>query len=240
MVLAGANTVSVTNLIVDLAVATLYGKDKNWTAQLKKGAVTFDGTPGWHQALQELVEMNDAGCFQPGATGTTSQSATAEFAQGQGLMFPALSGSKGTIDAATPQFDYSFRPLASGTGPNQAMTFLNLANAVSVNAHSSAQNQAAAQTFVDFIARPKQNALYAQIKGSLTQYEFLKDQIPDFMSNLATVFKQHDYVINPITAWWNPNVILALQQDGVGLLTGQLSIDDVLNAMDAAWKQGPT
>ncbi len=62
---------------------------------------------------------------------------------------------------------------------------------MSVNAHSSAQDQAAAQTFVDFIARPKQNALYAQLTGGLTQYEFLKGQIPDFMSDFAPVFSEH-------------------------------------------------
>ena len=32
---------------------------------------------------------------------------------------------------------------------------------------------------------------------------------------------------------------LSLQQDAIGLLTGQRSIDDVLGATDAAWKQGP-
>jgi hypothetical protein len=34
--------------------------------------------------------------------------------------------------------------------------------------------------------------------------------------------------------------LLALQDNQIGLITGQRSIDDVLNAMDAAWKQGPT
>ena len=43
----------------------------------------------------------------------------------------------------------------------------------------------------------------------------------------------------PDPTWWNASVLLALQQDGIGLITGQRSIDDVLNAMDAAWKQGP-
>jgi hypothetical protein len=27
---------------------------------------------------------------------------------------------------------------------------------------------------------------------------------------------------------------------GIGLITGQLSVDDFLNAIDAAWNQGPT
>ena len=58
-------------LITDLAVATVYGKDKHWAGELRAGKVTFDGTPGWHQALQEFIDMNNAGCFQPGATGTT-------------------------------------------------------------------------------------------------------------------------------------------------------------------------
>ncbi len=48
---------------------------------------------------------------------------------------------------------------------------MHLSGSVSVNAHASAQAQAAAQTFVDFLARPEQNALYAKISGGLTQYE---------------------------------------------------------------------
>jgi raffinose/stachyose/melibiose transport system substrate-binding protein len=110
---------------------------------------------------------------------------------------------------------------------------------VSVNAHSSAQNQAAAQTFVDFIARPAQDRLFAQLTGGLTQYEFLKDQIPAFMSDFATIFTEHEYVVAPSSTWWNPNVWGALTTDGIGLITGQETPDSILQAMDAAWKQGP-
>jgi raffinose/stachyose/melibiose transport system substrate-binding protein len=111
---------------------------------------------------------------------------------------------------------------------------------VGVNAHSNAQSQAAAHTFIDFLARPKQNALFSQILGGLTQYEFLKSQIPPFMSDFASVFKAHAYVIEPQDSWWNANVLLALQQNQIGLITGQSTIADLLNAMDAAWKQGPS
>jgi raffinose/stachyose/melibiose transport system substrate-binding protein len=201
--------------------------------------VSFDGTSGWHQALQEFIDMNNAGCFQPGAAGTSSASSVPQFAQGQGLMMTGVTSLKGTIDAANPQFTYTAHPFPSGTDPNQTTAYLHFNQSVSVNAHSSAQNQAAAQTFVDFVARPKQNALYAQIGGGVTQYEFLKGQIPAFMSSFAPVFNQHEYVTDPTQGWWNANVLLALQQDAIGLITGQETIDDVLNAMDAAWKQGP-
>ncbi len=92
--------------------ALVYAKDKHaGSLELKAGTVTFDGSPGWHKALQEFVEMNSAGCFQPGVTGTTQGAAEAEFAQGQGLMLPYNSGVKGAIDALDPQFPgFSVRP----------------------------------------------------------------------------------------------------------------------------------
>jgi hypothetical protein len=45
-------------------------------------------------------------------------------------------------------------------------------------------------------------------------------------------------VINPSELWWNPTVNAVFEQDAIGLLTGQETIDDVPSAMDAAWKQG--
>jgi raffinose/stachyose/melibiose transport system substrate-binding protein len=67
----------------------------------------------------------------------------------------------------------------------------------------------------------------------------MKGQLPSFMSGFAPIVSGHQYVINPVETWWNPSVNSTLAQDGIGLLTGQESIDDVLNAMDAAWNQGP-
>ena len=240
VILAGGSAAPVAGLIEGFAVATVYGRDKHWNQKLKAGKVTFDRSSGWHQALQRFIDMNAAGCFQPGATGVPSgNTAAALFAQGRGLMLAMTSLNKGAIDIASPHFSYSFHRFPGGTTPTQTTTYLQLAPEVSVNAHSSAGNQRAAQTFVDFIARPAQNALYTQITGGLTQYEFLKGQIPDFMPSLGRVFAARKWVINPAVSWWNPATLDALQKNQIGLITGQRSIDDVLKAMDAAWKQGP-
>jgi raffinose/stachyose/melibiose transport system substrate-binding protein len=238
MILGGTSPTTVMNLILGLATPTVYGRGMHWTAALKAGTVSFDGTAGWHQALQEFVDMNNAGCFQPGPAGTSD--ADAMFAQGQGLMTVGVGAHKGEIDAAgPPQFSYTFHQFPAATAPGQTTTFLHLGPAVSVNAHSSAQNKAAAQTFVDFIARPAQNALYALITGGLTQYEFLKGQIPAFMSDFATVFKEHEYGLDPLIDLGNANVGLVFGTDAIGLITGQETPDSILQAMDAAWKQGP-
>jgi raffinose/stachyose/melibiose transport system substrate-binding protein len=237
MDLTGASPTTVMLTILGLATPTVFGRGTHWTAALKAGTVSFDGTAGWHQALQEFVEMNNAGCFQPGAAGTFFGDTL--FAQGQGLMTVGVSSHKGDIDAASPQFSYTFHQFPAATAPGQTTTFLETGPAVSVNAHSSAPNQAAAQTFVDFIARPDQNGLYARKTGGLTQYEFSKGQIPAFMSDFATVINDNEYVLQPLLDLGNANVGLAFGTDAIGLITGQESTDDVLGAMDAAWKQGP-
>jgi ABC-type glycerol-3-phosphate transport system substrate-binding protein len=54
VLLPGGSAISVNLLMEDLAVPNVYAKDKLWPAELKAGSVTFDGTAGWHQALQEL------------------------------------------------------------------------------------------------------------------------------------------------------------------------------------------
>jgi raffinose/stachyose/melibiose transport system substrate-binding protein len=54
------------------------------------------------------------------------------------------------------------------------------------------------------------------------------------MSPLRPLFRSKEYVVLPSTTWWNPDVVLAFEQDGLGLITGQETVDDVLNAMDAA------
>jgi raffinose/stachyose/melibiose transport system substrate-binding protein len=223
----------------DMAVTTVYGRDKTWARKLRSGSETFDGSQGWHQALQRLIDMSDAGCFQPGAAGATAASTVTQFAQGQALMLPTLTGTKGEIDEAGPQFRYSHHPFPAGTDPAENTMLVNPGDSVGINAHSSTADQAAAQTFIDFIARPEQAALYAQTTGFVTQYQFLKRQFPDFMSDDAPMLEQDRYVMNPAFFWWNPSVVLALEQNLVGLITGQRSIDDILNAMDVAWKQGP-
>jgi hypothetical protein len=57
---------------------------------------------------------------------------------------------------------------------------------------------------------------------------------------MAAAIKGHQWVLNPGVTWWNPNVLVTLETDAIGLVTGQSTVDGILTAMDAAWKQGPS
>jgi hypothetical protein len=75
--------------------------------------------------------------------------------------------------------------------------------------------------------------------GAMTQDQFRTRQLPSFMSSEGVAVRSHAYVISPVETWWNPDVQDAMWQNQIGLITGQRSVDDVLKAMDAAWKLGP-
>jgi raffinose/stachyose/melibiose transport system substrate-binding protein len=232
----GGNQLGMANLTYALAATTVYRTHPHWNSALDAGGVTFDGTPGWRQALQRIVDMQDAGCFSPGVVGENAEVA---FAQGQGLMFAGTSGLKGRLDADGPQFGYSFHVFPAGSSPAETEAMIALPNSFSVNAHSSAAVQAAAQTFINFLAGTKQDAEFAQLKGGLTADELVNADLPRFMSSVSPRIAAGDYVLQPSAGWWNASVDLAVGQDAVGLLTGQSTVDGILKAMDAAYEQGP-
>lgn len=233
----GTNTLQ--QLIADIALTTVYAKDQNWAKKLRAGKVTFSGTAGWHQALGEVVEMSNAGCFQQGPASTTGPGGDAVFAQGQVLTYPMTTGHKGSIDAAHPQFKYSQQPFPAAGDAARNNFLLQFPIGRGVNAHSSPQNQAAAQLLVDFVARPDQDALFAAIDGGLSEQQLEKGRFPGYLSTFLPLYKQGRFGINPIETWWNASVGNALTTYATGLLTGQTSIDDVLKAMDTAWQLGP-
>ena len=94
-------------------------------------------------------------------------------------------------------------------------------------------------SFHHWPAALSQHALYSQITGGLSQYQLHKKLPPAYLSSFGSRFKNNGYAINPIETWWNAGTGDALTTQSTGLLTGQTTIDDVLKAMDVAWKRGP-
>jgi raffinose/stachyose/melibiose transport system substrate-binding protein len=236
----GGTSTSLGDALLGIALTTVYGPDPTWNAERKAGTVTFDGTAGWHQALQEFIDLDNAGCFEPGLATTTSPLGDANFVQGGTLMAATSASQYGTIQMLGPQFPFSLHPFPGGTTAGQTHAAIFLSGGIAVNAHSSAAGQAAAQVFVDFVARPKQDELDAELIGGVTQYDFTHDQLPSWMSSFGPPVASGKFGIDPSVTWWNGDVMNALLTDQLGLVTGQVTIDGLLTAMDTAWKEGPS
>jgi raffinose/stachyose/melibiose transport system substrate-binding protein len=236
MLAGGSSSTSVT-FELQLAASVVFGSDPKWTSERKQGKVTWAGSQPWTQALGEVAQMNSAGCFAPGSVGNTTTSEYAQFASGGDLMFSTNTGITATIAALNPTFSYGVVPFPNASTVTGERTNLNYAFSLAVNAKT--QNKAAAEAFIDFVARPAQAEAWANDNGELTQTDYIHHIFPKALEPFAGVFKRNALEPVPVSTWWNPTVLSAFETDAIGLVTGQTSIQQLEADLDKAWSAGP-
>ena len=79
-----------------ISATRVYAETPDWNEQRAAGDVTFADS-GWRDVLEDIVEMNDSGCFQDGAAGGTFDTITAGLGGGTSLT-AAVPGQRGRID----------------------------------------------------------------------------------------------------------------------------------------------
>lgn len=214
------------------AASTVYSSNPNWNTDRAAGKVTFAGTPGWQAALQEFVDLNNAGCFQPGASGDTIIKAFQLLGSEQAVMFLGPSAAIGGIIGSNPNFSAAMFPLPGPTADStRAVTEYN--DAFSVNAKSP--NIDAAMKLVDFLAQADEQRAYAKIMGEVSVPDSVTGTLPDLYSSFSPLLQQNKSVTLPSLIWPNPAVGTALTPGMQGLITGQKTVPDVLTDLDNAW-----
>jgi raffinose/stachyose/melibiose transport system substrate-binding protein len=90
-----------TGLFSMLVSATrVYADDPDWNEQRTAGDVTFADS-GWRDVLEDVVEMNESGCFQDGAAGGTFDTITAGLGGGTSLTAAVPGSAAASISGAT-------------------------------------------------------------------------------------------------------------------------------------------
>ena len=147
-------------------------------------------------------------------------------------MFLAPSAAIGGILGVNPNFAAAMFPVPGPTAEStRAITEYN--DSFSVNAKSP--NQDAAMKLVDFLSQPDQLKAYAKIQGEISVPDSVTGTVPELYSSFGPLLQQKKTVTLPSLVWPNPAVGTAITPGMQGLLTGQKTIADVLNDMDAAW-----
>lgn len=219
------------------AVNNVYSADPSWNANRTAGKVTFAGSKGWRDSLQEFTQMNDAGCYQPGAAATTVNQAFNMMATEQALMFIAPAAAVGPIHGINPKVDVKMFPVPGPT-PDATRALATFTDSYSVNARSDSAHKAAALTFLDFLAGAQQLRDYAKITGQVAIPDAVNGQVPSQYSAFAPYFKASKTVPVPYLSFPNSQVTSDLATGLQGLLTGQKGIDSVLSVLDRDWDRG--
>jgi raffinose/stachyose/melibiose transport system substrate-binding protein len=233
LVLAGSAVFN-TGLLSQLVSATrVYEETPDWNEQRAAGDVTFADSDGWKQTLDDIVAMNDGGCFQDGAAGGTFDSITNGIGGGTALS-AAVPGSAATsinAGAGLETVVQAFPP-----ADDQGEFMLASANyAWAINAKAEDGAKASAQEFLDWVANPEQAQQFAELSGAVPITGVSADTLLPVYQPVGDLLESGAYTGLPNATWPNPAVYDALGIGVQGLLTGQKTPDAILEEMDAAW-----
>lgn len=231
----GAQTPAVNaNNIIALAGGTVFRKDPTWYTRRLAHKVTFAGSAGWRRAVQMVVDMKAANCFNPGAASVDFAHMANEFASGNAVMMWTVPIILGTTLQLNPNLHVGMFPPPVDNAADTQVT-LQPQGGMSINAKASASAKKAAQTFIDFVAREKQDRLFAGLNFLISSFDAKRGTLPPAYADLSPWFKAGK-VINTITTRLpNTSFTTVFGTSAQGLFTGQKSVTDVLNDMDKAF-----
>ena len=231
--LAGSIPQNTGLMTADIATSTVYGPDPNWNEDRASGKTTFEGTQGWHQALQAVIDLNKAGCFQKGAAGAGFDALTNGAGQGQLFGFFAPGGAtKDIMDAAHGAVKLTALPMPA---PQGVKTVLTLSSNTGLAGNKATKSPNLVQEFLAFSVSPEEAKKIANAQGSIPiGSPSTSDLLPQYQPIIPFLEAKNFLPFGP-DAWPNAKVYDALGTGVTGLLTGQKSVDDVLKSMDQAW-----
>jgi raffinose/stachyose/melibiose transport system substrate-binding protein len=231
--LAGSTPQNNGILAVSIAGSAVYGVNPNWNQDRTDGKTTFASTEGWKQTLQAIVDLNGAGCFQKGAAGAGFDALTNGAASGKLYGFFAPSGAaKSIMDGSGGRAKLIVLPAPAPAGVAQKLT---LSSNTGLAGNAATKSPSLVQKFLAFSVSAAESKKIADAQGSIPIGEVTASSLLPQYAPVADLVTSGNTIAYGADGWPNPEVYNALGTGITGLLTGQKSIDDVLNAMDAAW-----
>ena len=232
MVVAGAISFNTGLLAATMSATRVYQEDPDWNEQRSAGDVTFADS-GWRDVLEDIVEMNDAGCFQDGVAGGTFDSITQGLGGQTALSAPVPGSAAAQINqGAGLELNVQAFPPSKGQEPYAVVS---ASYAWAINAAAEDDAKASAQAFLDWAAEPEQAQTFADLSGLIPISGATASTVSKEYEPIGALIESGSYTGFPVETWPNPAVYDALSVGIQGLFTGQKTVDQILDEMDAAW-----
>ncbi|MFI7483354.1 ABC transporter substrate-binding protein [Kocuria sp. M1R5S2] len=233
----GAQTNWVTQLVPYALTPTLvYGPNPDFAEDMDAGEATFVDS-GWEDAMDQYLEMQDAGCFQDNPLGTDYERSLSMVAQGEALGVVQVNSAVPQITGQAPEgTELNMLPLPATDDPEETRMAGAAGSAYAVNA--SSDNTENALKFIDFIQSPEGMNLYAETNAALPAIP--NDEFDTHPALTVLQEYQQEGKTDPFMDQLWPNARVQQTHFAVvqELLGGQTTVQDALAQMDAAYQQG--
>ncbi|WP_158866984.1 ABC transporter substrate-binding protein [Leifsonia sp. AG29] len=220
-------------LAVALATSTVYGPDKDWNKKRAENKVTFAGSKGWATAIESIKKLYDAGCFQDGATSAGFDALTNGASSGKILGFFAPSGAAQEImQAAGGHVKLITLPIGA---PQGTKTYLSLSEDQGVTASAKTKSPKLAEDFLKYIISDKGQEEYSKLVGTIPANADRSTTLLPQYAGIQSELAKNDVRGYAPTEWPNAKIYTDLGNGVQGVLTGQMTVKQVLQQMDTDW-----
>jgi raffinose/stachyose/melibiose transport system substrate-binding protein len=211
-----------------LATSTVYGPTPDWNQQRAAGKVKFATTDGWKQALKAIQTMYKQNCFQPGATGAGFDALTNGASSGKIFGFFAPGGAAASVNAASGGRAVLTMPSPSGT------TYASVSSDQVLAGSAKTKSPKLVQDFLKYVASPEGQKI---VSAGVGYPVGTKDasQLPETYKPVASILTSDKNRAFPSIEWASGKISVDLGAGVQGILTGQKTVDQVLQQLDSDW-----
>ncbi|MEW9554909.1 extracellular solute-binding protein [Nonomuraea sp. NPDC050783] len=230
----GLKSAWVTQLVPYALTASLvYGPNPGFTQQQKDGRATFARSQ-WKQAMDKYLQMRDAGCFNDSPNGVGYDEQMQLLGQGKALgAVHVLSAVQSAANFAPDGTTFSMTPFPATD--DAAGTYLPVSVGIVYGVNAKAENPALAKKFLQFLASPEGQALYAEKSGSspaLASPSFRADAL---QQPVLDAVKAGRSTLYPDQEWPGPKVQQEHLTSVQELFNGTIDVPTLLGRMDKAF-----
>ena len=207
----------------------------NWLKLRGANKTTFAKSAGWKQALQQILQMQSAKCFDAGVAGLQLPQMLSEFGSGQAAMMFTYGGLDALVSAGNPSLKIGqFNP----PGMTAKQSALTLSPAGGLGIWAKSPNAAEAEAFIKFLAQPDPERGVRDAERP--HLAARRDRPATFLRHtpgVASYFKAHKTV--PTAAWEWPNTAMENSPAaGDGPVHRSVNADPDLQQFDTDWTSG--
>ncbi|MBB4660521.1 ABC transporter substrate-binding protein [Conexibacter arvalis] len=224
--LGGLVDYNIQNLIFTQVAATM-SDEPDFAQRRLDGEVTFSESPGWLQALEQLKEMDETGCFGDDPAAVSVDAADQRLATGKSYMGIGLIDRVPAMEALNPRARFGLAPMPGGSADQ---TRVPGGAVLGFSVPARAKQVELAKRFVDFAAEPENAGPLPAVTG-----DGGPPQLPPYASQVQPLLEEERVVPFPDSLWPSPEVSAAMRTGMQGMLSGQGDPRAILKSMDSAW-----
>jgi raffinose/stachyose/melibiose transport system substrate-binding protein len=215
--------------------STVFAKDPDFDAKMAEGKATFADS-GWRTAFEMYVDLNEKGYFNKDPLATTHEDALNLVGTGEAAMYIQVSAILPDLEAIGGKGNFALFPFPGADVA--ADVWIPAAASVGWGVNADGDNQDASKEFVRYLAQPENLTAYAELRFEIPAVLAEGKEVPPVLAPMVPFIQEGRSYPFMDQLWPNAEVQQAHFAGVQELFGGDGTIDDILHAMDEAYKKG--